>query len=79
MDSPGAGSSSRFHRTRPPESWTDPGMWHLRQLPDADATIVTYCQSGVRNSVAGSALRRKGYNIVELEDSYLGWLDHTNK
>ena len=54
-------------------------LWNLDQLPDADATIVTYCQSGVRNSVAGSALRRKGYNIVELEDSYLGWLDHTNK
>ena len=47
-------------------------MWHLDELP-ADGTIVTYCQSGVRNSVAASALRRAGYDIVELDGSYAGW------
>ncbi|WP_407319686.1 MBL fold metallo-hydrolase [Isoptericola halotolerans] len=47
-------------------------LWHLDQLPD-DGTIVTYCQSGVRNAVAASALRRAGYDVVELEDSYAGW------
>ncbi|MCW4353522.1 MBL fold metallo-hydrolase [Hoyosella sp. YIM 151337] len=47
-------------------------LWHLDQLP-ADGTIVTYCQSGVRNSVAASALRRKGYHVVELAGSYAGW------
>ncbi|MCW2288182.1 hydroxyacylglutathione hydrolase [Leucobacter luti] len=50
-------------------------MWHLDQLPARDAgTIVTYCQSGVRNSVAASALRRAGYDVTELEGSYLAWI-----
>ncbi|CAM3549036.1 MBL fold metallo-hydrolase [Isoptericola cucumis] len=47
-------------------------LWHTDQLP-ADGTIVTYCQSGVRNSVAASALRRRGFNVVELDGSYAGW------
>ncbi len=49
-------------------------LWRLDQLP-ASGTIVTYCQSGVRNSVASSALRREGYDVVELDGSYAGWLD----
>jgi hydroxyacylglutathione hydrolase len=48
-------------------------MWSLDQLPRT-GTIVTYCQSGVRNSVAASALRRDGYDIAELEGSYLAWV-----
>ena len=49
-------------------------MWYLDQLPEPGAgTIVTYCQSGVRNSVAASALRRAGYDIAELDGSYAGW------
>ncbi|MBG0741526.1 MBL fold metallo-hydrolase [Paeniglutamicibacter antarcticus] len=47
-------------------------MWHLEELPTA-GTIVSYCQSGVRNSVAASALRRAGYDVVELHGSYTGW------
>ncbi|GAA1764098.1 MBL fold metallo-hydrolase [Pseudarthrobacter sulfonivorans] len=47
-------------------------MWHLDELP-AGGTIVTYCQSGVRNSVAASALRRAGYSVVELDGSYAAW------
>ena len=47
-------------------------MWHLDELP-AEGTIVTYCQSGVRNSVAASALRRAGYDVVELDGSYAAW------
>lgn len=50
-------------------------LWHLNELPAKDAgTIVSYCQSGVRNSVTASALRRAGYDVVELEGSYLGWI-----
>ncbi|GAB2563878.1 MBL fold metallo-hydrolase [Leucobacter ruminantium] len=50
-------------------------MWHLDELPFSDAgTIVTYCQSGARNSVAASALRRAGYDVAELDGSYLGWI-----
>ncbi|MGP4032774.1 rhodanese-like domain-containing protein [Pseudarthrobacter sp. 1C304] len=47
-------------------------MWHLDELP-AQGTIVSYCQSGVRNSVAASALRRAGYDVVELDGSYAAW------
>jgi hydroxyacylglutathione hydrolase len=47
-------------------------LWNLDKLP-FDGTIVTYCQSGVRNSVAASALRRAGYNVVELDGSYAAW------
>ncbi|MCG2622184.1 MBL fold metallo-hydrolase [Arthrobacter sp. I2-34] len=47
-------------------------LWNLDQLP-AEGTIVTYCQSGVRNSVAASALRRAGYDVVELDGSYAAW------
>lgn len=47
-------------------------LWNTDQLP-ADGTIITYCQSGVRNSVAASALRRAGFDVVELEGSYAGW------
>lgn len=49
-------------------------LWNLDQLPAPESgTIVTYCQSGVRNSVAASALRRAGYDIAELEGSYAAW------
>jgi hydroxyacylglutathione hydrolase len=49
-------------------------LWNLDLLPEPDAgTIVTYCQSGVRNSVAASALRRQGYDIAELDGSYAAW------
>ncbi|QYF91125.1 rhodanese-like domain-containing protein [Arthrobacter sp. PAMC25284] len=50
-------------------------MWNLDELP-ADGTIVSYCQSGVRNSVAASALRRAGYDVVELDGSYAAWTAH---
>ncbi|MGJ9403876.1 MBL fold metallo-hydrolase [Arthrobacter sp. KK5.5] len=49
-------------------------LWHQDQLP-AQGTIVTYCQSGVRNSVAASALRRAGHDVVELDGSYAAWSD----
>ena len=48
-------------------------LWSTDRLP-ADGTIVTYCQSGVRNSVTASALRRAGFDVVELEGSYLAWV-----
>ena len=49
-------------------------LWNLDLLPEPEAgTIVTYCQSGVRNSVAASALRRQGYDIAELDGSYAAW------
>lgn len=47
-------------------------LWSLDQLPE-DGMIVTYCQSGVRNSVVASALRRRGYDVAELDGSYQGW------
>lgn len=49
-------------------------IWELDQLP-ADGTIVSYCQSGVRNSVMASTLRRHGYDVVELKGSYQAWAE----
>lgn len=48
-------------------------LWHLYELP-VSGTVVSYCRSGLRNSVAASALRRAGYDVVELEGSYMGWV-----
>jgi len=53
-------------------------LWHLDQLP-TEGPIIAYCQSGVRVSVTASALRRAGYDVVELEGSYLGWLTHQDQ
>jgi hydroxyacylglutathione hydrolase len=47
-------------------------MWHLDELPAA-GSIVAYCQTGARSSVAASALRRAGYEVLELDGSYAGW------
>lgn len=47
-------------------------MWAQHQLPRS-GTIVTYCRSGVRNGVAASALRREGFDVAELDGSYLAW------
>ncbi|WP_182354018.1 MBL fold metallo-hydrolase [Flaviflexus huanghaiensis] len=50
-------------------------MWHLDELPEPGAgTILTYCQTGVRNSVAASALRREGYDVAEIDGSYAAWV-----
>ncbi|WP_353987722.1 MBL fold metallo-hydrolase [Ruicaihuangia caeni] len=48
-------------------------LWNLDRLP-SEGTIVSYCRSGLRNSVVASALRRAGFDVVELEGSYLGWV-----
>ncbi|WP_114853941.1 rhodanese-like domain-containing protein [Brachybacterium sp. YJGR34] len=62
---------------------TIPGAAHLSagrvlfrrdQLPPPEAgRIIAFCQSGLRSGVAASALRRAGYDVVELEGSYAGW------
>src|SRR5699024_3478303 len=48
-------------------------LFHQEQLPSPEeGPIVTFCQSGLRNTVAASALRRAGYDVIELEGSYRG-------
>lgn len=32
-----------------------------------------FCQPGLRNPVAASALRRAGSDIIEFDGSYTGW------
>lgn len=49
-------------------------LWNLDKLP-RDGTIVAYCRSGARSSVAASVLRREGYDVVELEGSFQAWAD----
>jgi len=51
---------------------------HLDELPSS-GTVVTYCQSGVRNSLVASALRRAGIDVVELDGSYAGWRHATDR
>jgi hydroxyacylglutathione hydrolase len=53
-------------------------LWHQDRLP-REGTIVTFCQSGLRNSVAASALRRAGFDVVELEGSYAAWLEDQSR
>ena len=48
-------------------------MWHQDQLPER-GTILTYCETGIRNSVAAGALRRNGYDVAEIEGGYAEWL-----
>ena len=47
-------------------------LWNLDELPK-DGTIVSYCQSGMRNTVAAQALRRAGYEVIEIDGSFDGW------
>ena len=49
-------------------------LFHQDELPaPGEARVVTFCQSGLRNSVAAGALRRAGHDVVELEGSYAAW------
>ena len=47
-------------------------LFHQDELPQ-DKTLVTFCQSGLRTIVAAQALRRAGFDVVELEGSYSAW------
>lgn len=47
-------------------------LWNLGGLP-TDGPIITYCRSGVRSSVVASMMRAHGFDVVELEGSYLAW------
>jgi len=49
-------------------------LFHQADLPSREAgPIVSFCQSGLRNTVAASTLRRAGFDVTELEGSYAGW------
>lgn len=49
-------------------------LFHRDQLPPREAgRVITFCQSGLRNVVASAALRRAGYDVVELEGSFAAW------
>lgn len=47
-------------------------LWELETLP-RQGRIVVYCQSGLRATVISSALRRAGFDIIQLDGSYAGW------
>ena len=47
-------------------------LFHQDELP-REKTLVTFCQSGLRNVVAAQALRRAGFDVIELEGSYAAW------
>ena len=49
-------------------------LFHQGELPaEGEGPLVTFCQSGLRNTVAASALRRAGHDVVELDGSYAAW------
>ena len=49
-------------------------LFHRNELPAPEqGPIVTFCQSGLRNTVAASALRRAVFDVIELEGSYGAW------
>src|SRR5699024_8305672 len=49
-------------------------LFHQDQLPPRQgARVISFCQPGKRNSVAASALRRAGHDVVELVGSYGAW------
>ncbi len=50
--------------------------WQLDALP-RDRRLVVHCQGGTRSAVVASLLRAEGFqDVVELEGSYLGWLEY---
>jgi hydroxyacylglutathione hydrolase len=53
-------------------------LWRLDELPHdpetgEPGTLITFCQSGARNAVVSSALRREGFDVIELDGSYGAW------
>ena len=48
-------------------------MWNLDKVPEGQA-IVMHCRTGARVGPVASALRSAGYEVRELEGSYLGWV-----
>lgn len=49
-------------------------LWRLEDLP-TDRPIVSYCQSGARTIVASQALRREGFDVIELDGGYAAWAE----
>ena len=52
--------------------------WSLDALP-RDRRIIVHCQSGARSAVAGGLLRSAGFDVVELEGGYEGWLAYQSE
>lgn len=53
-------------------------LWETHQLP-RNAQIIAYCASGRRAAVASSALRRYGYDVVELDGDFDSWAAQERK
>ena len=47
-------------------------LWRREELP-TDGTLLIYCQSGARSSIAANALRSVGYDVAEVDGSFAGW------
>jgi len=45
-----------------------------KQLP-LNHTIAVYCRSGRRSKRAADILVKLGYNVIELDNGYLGWVE----
>ncbi|EEK16902.1 rhodanese-like protein [Porphyromonas uenonis 60-3] len=47
----------------------------VKERFDKSQPIYLYCRSGKRSMMAAQALAKEGYQIVNLKDGFLGWLD----
>src|SRR5699024_417733 len=49
-------------------------LFHQDELPTGQGRrVISFCQTGMRNSVAAAALRRACHDVVELDGSYSAW------
>ncbi len=46
----------------------------LENIPKTKTTAI-YCRSGNRSKRSGRALANEGYNVIELDRGYIGWLN----
>lgn len=47
----------------------------VKERFDKSQPIYLYCRSGKRSMMAAQTLAKEGYQIVNLKDGFLGWLD----
>ncbi len=54
----------------------DDFMERAVELLPEDKPVALYCRSGKRSKRAAAMLAGQGYNVTELSDGYIGWVEH---
>ena len=50
---------------------------HAERLLNKEQTVAIYCRSGKRSKKAGAILSEMGFQVVELNVGYNGWVEQT--